>query len=149
MLKVTTHTNNHNSCMTIHILPYNFIICYHIYLKHTEINGIGLPDTKIMHLTFYIYQHELLPLFVILLLFWYGNCKKVSKSLTIWKLFFWNWIKAVSNHYYVKLYIKMCSVTFFYFIKHELLPLNMIIYIANWLEIQVSPITCSLRIRLQ
>ena len=35
--------------MTEHILPYNFNICYRIYLKVTEINGLGMPDAIIMH----------------------------------------------------------------------------------------------------
>ena len=48
-LKVTTDTNNNNSCMNEHILPYNFNICYRIYLKNTEINGLGMPDAIIMH----------------------------------------------------------------------------------------------------
>ena len=33
--KFTTDTNNHYHCMTKHILPYNFNICYGIYLKLT------------------------------------------------------------------------------------------------------------------
>ena len=33
--------------MIKHILPYNFNICYRIYLKLAELNGIGMPD-KIM-----------------------------------------------------------------------------------------------------
>ena len=35
--------------MSDHILPYNFNICYRIYLKVTEINGLGIPDSIIMH----------------------------------------------------------------------------------------------------
>ena len=35
--------------MTEHILPYNFNIFYRIYLKVTEINGLGMPDAIIMH----------------------------------------------------------------------------------------------------
>ena len=68
-IKVTADTNNHNSCMTEHILPYNFNICYRIYLKVTEINGPGMPDAIIMHYTLHIFQQEVLPLFIILPLF--------------------------------------------------------------------------------
>ena len=46
-INVTTDTNNHSSFMIKHILPYNFNICYRIYLKLAELNGIGMPD-KIM-----------------------------------------------------------------------------------------------------
>ena len=48
-IKVTTDTNNHDSSMTKHILPSNFHICYRIYLKLTEINGIGMPETIMVH----------------------------------------------------------------------------------------------------
>ena len=34
--------------MSEHILPYNFNICYRIYLKVTEIKRIGMPDAIIM-----------------------------------------------------------------------------------------------------
>ena len=44
--KVTTDTNYHNSCMTKHILPYNFNICYRIYLKLTEIIGTGMSNAR-------------------------------------------------------------------------------------------------------
>ena len=30
---MTTDTNNYNSCMTKHILPYKFIMCCHTYLN--------------------------------------------------------------------------------------------------------------------
>ena len=46
--KVTTDTNYHNSCMTKHNFPYNFNICYRIYLKPAEINEIGIPDANIL-----------------------------------------------------------------------------------------------------
>ena len=49
LIKVTTETNNHNSCMTKPILSYNFNICYRIYPKLSGINGLGLPDALIMH----------------------------------------------------------------------------------------------------
>ena len=45
--KVTTDTNNHNYCMNKHIWPYTFNMCYRIYLKLTEINGIGMPNANI------------------------------------------------------------------------------------------------------
>ena len=48
-LKVTTDTNNRNSCMTKHILSFNFNICYPIYLKLIEMNGIGIPDAIVMN----------------------------------------------------------------------------------------------------
>ena len=48
LFKVTTDTNNHNSCMTKHTLPYNFNICYGIYLKLTDISGIGMASANIM-----------------------------------------------------------------------------------------------------
>ena len=35
------------------------------------------------------------------------------------------------------------------FLKHELLPLNVTIYIENGSKFQFSPITCSLRLILQ
>ena len=40
--KVTADTNNHNSCMTKHIL-----LITSIFVKLTEINGIGMPDDLI------------------------------------------------------------------------------------------------------
>ena len=49
IIKVTTDTNNHNACMTKHILPYNFNICYSIYLKLTDEIGIGMTGANIMH----------------------------------------------------------------------------------------------------
>ena len=45
-VKVTTDTNSHNSCITTHILPYNFIICYGNYLKLTDVIGIGMQDAN-------------------------------------------------------------------------------------------------------
>ena len=47
--KVTTDTNNHSYGKTKHILPYNFNICHRIYLKLTEILGIGMPDVIMMN----------------------------------------------------------------------------------------------------
>ena len=41
-----TGANKYNSCMTKHDLPYNFNICYRIYLKLTEINVIDMPDAN-------------------------------------------------------------------------------------------------------
>ena len=32
--------------MTKHNLSYKFNMCYHIYLKLTEINGIGMPEAS-------------------------------------------------------------------------------------------------------
>ena len=49
LLKVTTDPNNHNFCMIENILPYNCNICYQIYLKLTEINGIGMGDALMMN----------------------------------------------------------------------------------------------------
>ena len=71
--KVTTDTNNHNSCMTKYILPYNFYFCYGIYLKLIDINVIGMLDSKIINETIDIFQQELLPLFIILPLFCMGK----------------------------------------------------------------------------
>ena len=48
-VKLTTDTDNHNSYITKLILPYNYNICYRIYLKLTEINGIGMPNVNIIH----------------------------------------------------------------------------------------------------
>ena len=72
-LKVTADTNTHSSCMTKHILPYIFNICYGIYLKLTDGSGIGMSDANIMHKTIYKFQQELLPLFIILTLFCMGK----------------------------------------------------------------------------
>ena len=47
--KVTTDTNNNNYCTTKHMLPYNFNNCYGIYLKLTDINGVGMPGTNKLH----------------------------------------------------------------------------------------------------
>ena len=49
-LKVTTDTNNNNSCMTKKHLPYNVNISYRIYLKLTEIYRIGMPDVIMLKL---------------------------------------------------------------------------------------------------
>ena len=54
--KVTTDTINHSSCMTKHIFPNNFNICYCIYLKLIGINGLDRPDAIILYLTIYIHQ---------------------------------------------------------------------------------------------
>ena len=83
---VTTDTNNHISCMTKHILPYNSNICYSIYLKLTDINGLGMPGTNKVHWTIYKIRQELLPLFIILPLFCMGKLQKGSKSSKAWKL---------------------------------------------------------------
>ena len=72
-VKVTTDTNNHNPCMTKHILPYNCNIYYRIYLKLIEINGIGMLGAIMMNLLIYIFQQELLPLIIILPLFYMGK----------------------------------------------------------------------------
>ena len=48
-LKVTTDNYTHNSCMTKHILPYIFNICYGIYLTLTDGSGIGMSVVNIMH----------------------------------------------------------------------------------------------------
>ena len=74
--KVTTDTNNHNSCMTKHILPYNFNICYGIYLKITGINGLSMPGANKCIKAIYKFQQELLPLFIILPLFCMGKLQK-------------------------------------------------------------------------
>ena len=79
-VKVTTDTNNHNSCMTTHILPYNFNICYGIYLKLTDVSGIGMQDANIMYQTFDKFQQELLTLLLFYHCFVWENCSKVSKS---------------------------------------------------------------------
>ena len=47
---ISTDTNNHNSCITKHILPYGFNICFLIYLKLIEINEIDIPDANISYL---------------------------------------------------------------------------------------------------
>ena len=65
MFKVTTDTNNHISCITKHMWPYNFSICYRIYLKLTEINEIGMPGAIMMNWTIYIFQQELLSMIII------------------------------------------------------------------------------------
>ena len=70
--KVFTDTNNHNSCMTKHILPYNFNICYCIYLKLTDVSGIGMTGAN-MHNTILNYQQELLPLFYLFTIVLYGK----------------------------------------------------------------------------
>ena len=54
MIKVTTDTNNHNSCRTKHSFPNNFNICNCIYLKPSGKNTLDMPDEIIMHLTIYI-----------------------------------------------------------------------------------------------
>ena len=78
IFKDTTDTNNHNSCMTKPILPYNVNMNYHIDRKLTEINGIGIPDTIMVNLSIYIFQQMLLPQIIILKLL--KKCIKVSKS---------------------------------------------------------------------
>ena len=72
-VNVSTDTNNHISCITTHILPYNFNICYGIYRKLTDVSGTGMQDANIMHQTFYKFQQELLTLFIILPLFFMGK----------------------------------------------------------------------------
>ena len=41
-------------------------MCYRIYMKLTEINGIGMPGAIVMNKIIYILQQELLPLNIIL-----------------------------------------------------------------------------------
>ena len=63
----------HHLCKTKHILPYNFNICYRIYLNFTEINGIGMPDAIMINETIEIFQQELVSLIIILPLFYMGK----------------------------------------------------------------------------
>ena len=60
-------------CKTKHILPYNFNICYRIYLNFTEINGIGMPDAIMINETIDIFKQEVLSLIIILPLFYMGK----------------------------------------------------------------------------
>ena len=48
-LNVSTDTNNRISYQTKHILPSNANICYRIYLKRNEINGLGTSDPIVMY----------------------------------------------------------------------------------------------------
>ena len=82
--------------MTKHNLPHNVNICYCIYLKGTEINEICMPDTITMNWTIFIFQQELLPLIIIVSLFYKIKHNKL-------KTYFLNWVTAVLNNFCVKL----------------------------------------------
>ena len=68
-LVATTDTNRHNSCMTKTLC----LIFYHTYLKLTETNRICMPDAIMINETIYIFQQDLLPLVIILSLFYMGK----------------------------------------------------------------------------
>ena len=77
------------------MLPYSLNLCYHIYLKLTEVNELATPVVIIMHKSIFLYQQELLLLSIILALF---NMSKSSISLK----YFVDMSKAILNTNCVK-----------------------------------------------
>ena len=73
------------------MLPYSLNLCYHIYLKLTEVNVLATPVVIIMHKSIFLYQQELLLLSIILALF---NMSKSSISLK----YFLKYVKSHSEH---------------------------------------------------
>ena len=72
------------------MLPYSLNLCYHIYLKLTEVNVLATPVVIIMHKSIFLYQQELLLLSIILALF---NMSKSSISLK----YFLKYVKSHSE----------------------------------------------------